>query len=91
MMLWYNLNEEHVKIEHDRYAKALYIRLQEKERVRTLEINENLNLDIDEKGNLVGIEILNPEDYPIEDILKPFVEEYTEADAETFTFKKQPA
>jgi uncharacterized protein YuzE len=76
-----------MKIEYDRYAKALYIKLQEKERGRTLEINENLNLDIDEKGNLVGIEILNPEDYPIEDILKPSVEEYTEVDAETFVFE----
>jgi uncharacterized protein YuzE len=76
-----------MKIEYDRYAKALYIKLQEKERGRTLEINENLNLDIDEKGNLVGIEILNPEDYPIEDILKPSVEEYTEVDAKTFVFE----
>lgn len=31
-----------MKIEHDQYAKALYIRLQEKERGRTIEINENL-------------------------------------------------
>lgn len=80
-----------MKIEYDRYAKALYIRIQDKERGRTLEINENLNLDIDEKGNLVGIEILNADDYPIEDILKPSVEEYTEIDAEAFTFKREPA
>ena len=79
-----------MKIEYDYYAKALYIRLQEKERDRTLEINENLNLDLDEKGNLIGIEILNPEDYPIEKILKPSVEEYTEKDAETFELKKEP-
>lgn len=62
-------------IEYDRYAKALYIRLQDKERGRTLEINKNLNLDVDEKGNLVAIEILNPEDYPIENILKPSVKD----------------
>lgn len=79
-----------MKIEYDHYAKALYIRLQEKERNRTIELNENLNIDIDEKGNLIGIEILNPEDYPIEKILKPSVEEYTEKDAETFTLKKEP-
>lgn len=78
-----------MKIEYDHYAKALYIRLQEKERNRTIELNENLNIDIDEKGNLIGIEILNPEDYPIEKILKPSVEEYTEKDAETFTLKKE--
>jgi uncharacterized protein YuzE len=78
-----------MKIEYDSYAKALYIRLQEKERNRTLEVNENLNLDLDEKGNLIGIEILNPGDYPIERILKPSVEEYTEKDAETFVLQKE--
>ncbi|GAB4406297.1 MAG: DUF2283 domain-containing protein [Thermodesulfovibrionales bacterium] len=80
-----------MKIEYDRYAKALYIRLQEKERSRTVEINENLNLDMDEKGNLVGIEILNPEDYPVEKILRPVVEEYTEKDAEIVEVKKEHA
>ena len=39
-----------MKIEYDHYAKALYIRLQEKERNRTIELNENLNIDIDEKA-----------------------------------------
>jgi uncharacterized protein YuzE len=80
-----------MKIEYDQYAKALYIRLQEKERGRTIEINENLNIDLDEMGNLIGVEILNPEDYPIEKILKPNVEEYTEKDAETIEVKKEHA
>lgn len=80
-----------MKIEYDNYAKALYIRIQEKEGVRTLEVNENLNIDLDEKGNIVGIEILNPEDYPVEKILKPTIKEYTEKDAETFALKKEPA
>jgi len=80
-----------MKIEYDYYAKALYIRLQEKERNRTIELNENLNIDLDEKGNLIGIEILNPEDYPIEKILKPSVEEYTEKDADTISLKKETA
>lgn len=78
-----------MKIEYDNYAKALYIRLQEKETNRTLEINENLNIDLDEKGNLIGIEILNPIDYPLEKILKPIVEEYTEKDAENIEIEKQ--
>lgn len=78
-----------MKIEYDYYAKALYIRLQEKDAKRTVEINENLNLDMDEKGNLIGIEILNPEDYPLEKILKPIVEEYTEKDAENIEIEKQ--
>jgi len=80
-----------MKIEYDHYAKALYIRLQEKEGGRIIEINENLNLDLDEKGNLIGIEILNPEDYPIEKMLKPVVEEYTEKDAESIEIKREHA
>ncbi len=80
-----------MKIEYDRYAKALYIRLQGKERGRTIEINENLNIDLDEKGNLIGVEILNPDAYPLEMILKPVVEEYTEKDAESIEIKKEHA
>lgn len=80
-----------MKIEYDHYAKALYIRLQEKEGGRIIEINENLNLDLDEKGNLIGIEILNPEDYPIEKMLNPVVEEYTEKDAESIEIKREHA
>ena len=80
-----------MKIEYDSYAKALYIRLQEKNVNRTLEVNENLNIDLDERGNLIGIEILNPEDYPVEKILKPIVEEYSEKDAESIVIEKHHA
>lgn len=80
-----------MKIEYDRYAKALYIRLQEKERGRTIEINENLNIDLDEAGNLIGVEILNPDNYPVEKILKPIVEEYTEKNAENIEIKREHA
>jgi uncharacterized protein YuzE len=80
-----------MKIEYDRYAKALYIRLQEKERGRTIEINENLNIDLDDTGNLIGVEILNADDYPVEKILKPIVEEYTERDAEGIEIKREHA
>lgn len=80
-----------MKIEYDSYAKALYIRLQERNVDRTLEVNENLNIDLDERGNLIGIEILNPEDYPVEKILKPSVEEYSEKDAESIVIEKHHA
>lgn len=80
-----------MKIEYDSFAKALYIRLQEKKVGRTIEVNEDLNLDLDEKGNLVGIEILNPQDYPLEKILKPSVEEFDESDAEPVKVKAAKA
>ena len=78
-----------MKIEYDSVAKALYIRLLDRDRGRTIEVNENLNIDLDEKGNLIGIEILNPLDYPLEKILKPTVEEYRESDAETIEVKTE--
>ncbi len=80
-----------MKIEYDHYAKAIYIRLQEKERGRTIEINENLNIDLDDDGNLIGVEILNPDEYPLERILKPVVEEYTEKDSESVEIRKESA
>ncbi|MCL4476813.1 MAG: DUF2283 domain-containing protein [Nitrospirae bacterium] len=80
-----------MRIEYDHYAKALYLRLQEKEGGRTLEINENLIIDLDSAGNLIGVEILNPEDYPIEKMLKLTVEEYAEKDAESVEIKKEHA
>jgi uncharacterized protein YuzE len=48
---------------------ALYIRLQEKYVARTLEIEEGLNLDLDEEGKLIGLEVLDAtERYTLSDI-----------------------
>ena len=48
-----------MKIEYDKEVDALYIRLVETKIARTDEFVEGINLDFDEKGRLVGIEILN--------------------------------
>lgn len=58
-----------MKIEYDREVDALYIRLQQKYVARTVEIEEGLNLDLDENGKLIGLEILDATDrYPLADI-----------------------
>ena len=58
-----------MKIEYDREVDALYVRLQEKYVARTVEIEEGLNLDLDESGKLIGLEILDAtERYPLADI-----------------------
>ncbi|MEE9509968.1 MAG: DUF2283 domain-containing protein, partial [Candidatus Bathyarchaeia archaeon] len=45
------------------------IRLQEKYVARTLEIEEGLNLDLDENGSLIGLEVLDAtERYSLADI-----------------------
>ncbi len=48
-----------MKIEYDKEVDALYVRLQEKHVARTVEIEDGLNLDIDNEGKLIGLEVLD--------------------------------
>jgi uncharacterized protein YuzE len=48
-----------IKIEYDKEVDALYVRLQEKYVARTVQIEEGLNLDLDEEGKLIGLEVLD--------------------------------
>ena len=58
-----------MRIEYDKEADALYVRLQEKYVARTIEIEEGLNLDLDENGKLIGLEVLDAmERYSLTDI-----------------------
>jgi len=58
-----------MKIEYDNEIDALYVRLQEKFVARTLEIEEGLNIDFDESGKMIGLEVLDAvERYSLADI-----------------------
>ncbi len=58
-----------MKIEYDRDIDALYIRLQERYVARTVEMEEGVNLDFDETGKLIGLEVLDAtERYSLADI-----------------------
>jgi uncharacterized protein YuzE len=58
-----------MKIEYDNEIDALYIRLQEKYVERTVEIEEGLNIDLDESGKMVGLEVLDAvERYSLSDV-----------------------
>ena len=58
-----------MKIEYDKEVDTLYICLQEKEVYKTKEIEEGVNIDFDERGKVVGIEIVGAtERYNLEDI-----------------------
>ncbi|MCX5803850.1 MAG: DUF2283 domain-containing protein [Proteobacteria bacterium] len=58
-----------MRIEYDREVDALYVRLQEKYVDRTVEIEEGLNIDLDENGKLIGLEVLDAtERYSLTDI-----------------------
>lgn len=58
-----------MKIEYDKSADALYIRLQERHVARTQELAEGLNLDFDHADRLIGVEVLDAvERYSLPDI-----------------------
>ena len=58
-----------MKIEYDNQVNAIYIRLQEKYVARTVEIEDGLNIDLDENGKLIGLEVLDAtERYALTDL-----------------------
>ena len=48
-----------MKIEYSKDVDALYIRLREAKIVDSRDIEEGVTIDLDEKGHIVGIEILD--------------------------------
>ena len=52
-----------MKVTYDEEADALYMTLQEAEYYESDEIKEGLIIDYDEKGNVVGIEIVGASTY----------------------------
>lgn len=52
------LGVSQMKIEYDKEIDAVYIRIQEKKVAHTKEIEEGINLDIDNEGKIIGLEII---------------------------------
>jgi uncharacterized protein YuzE len=48
-----------MKIEYSKNIDALYIKLREAEIGDSIDIEEGVTVDLDEKGHIVGIEILD--------------------------------
>jgi uncharacterized protein YuzE len=48
-----------MKIEYSKNVDALYIRLREAQINDSMDIEEGVTVDLDEKGHIVGIEILD--------------------------------
>lgn len=51
-----------MKIEYDKEVDALYIRLRDVKPEDTKDIEEGVTIDLDTKGHIVGIEILDASD-----------------------------
>ena len=68
----------HITFEIDGEAKVLYIRLREGDVAETIEYPEEQEvfLDLDEQGQLLGIEVLDPAGIDIESIFRDLAERY---------------
>lgn len=53
------LEENKMKIDYDKIADAIYIRMKRGKVFKTKKISDVILHDLDKKNNLVGIEILN--------------------------------
>ena len=47
-----------MKIQYDKIADAMYIYLREGKTAKTIKVNDRLLIDVDKKGNALGIEML---------------------------------
>ena len=54
-----SLSQHTTKISYDTVAKSLYIKMSKNKIFKTKEISLNCIVDIDRKGQVVGVEILN--------------------------------
>ena len=68
----------HITIEIDEEAKALYLRLREGDIAETVEYpkGQEIFLDLDESGQLLAIEVLDPSSIDIQSIFKELSEHY---------------
>lgn len=58
-----------MKIEYDKEIDAVYFSLQSKKVHHTEEIREGINIDFDDNGNFIGLEILDvTEKYSLSDV-----------------------
>ncbi|KKU57515.1 MAG: hypothetical protein UX81_C0034G0001 [Parcubacteria group bacterium GW2011_GWA2_47_12] len=48
-----------MKVNYDKVADAMYIRLREGKIKGTVKVNDRLMIDVDTKGNTVGVELLD--------------------------------
>ncbi len=64
---WYNM-----KISYDTLAKAVYIELEKTRVAKTKEFAPEVFLDFDYKGELIGVELLNPGTLYLRKIAKTF-------------------
>lgn len=64
-----------MRIEYDREADALYIQLQEAHPEDNVDIEEGVTVDLDAKGHIIGIEVLDASKrFSLEDLSRVTIE-----------------
>lgn len=48
-----------MKVSYDKTADAMYIRLRDGKIKGTVKVNDRLMIDVDQKGNTIGVELLD--------------------------------
>jgi uncharacterized protein YuzE len=68
----------HITVEVDEEAKALYFRLREGDIAETIEYPEGQEvfLDLDERGQVLAIEVLDPGEIDIQSVLGELAKRY---------------
>ena len=61
-----------MKISYDTLVKAIYVELEKKKVAKTKEFAPEVFLDFDYKGELIGVELLNPGTLYLKKIAKTF-------------------
>ena len=60
-------------LEYDLSVGALYVRLSDQEIARTCEAGDNASVDLDDKGVVVGIEVIDTDlPWPVAEILRDY-------------------
>lgn len=63
-----------MKINYDKIADAMYFSMKKGKVAKTLEMNERLIVDVDKKGNILGIEMLDASNqFPKKDLAKSVI------------------
>ncbi len=64
-----------MKIQYDKLADAMYIYLRKGKVAKTIKLNDRAFIDVDKKGNMIGIEMLDvSHQIPKEEIGKIYTE-----------------
>jgi uncharacterized protein YuzE len=62
-----------MRLEYDLDVGALYVSFSDRDAARTRSVGDNVNVDLDEDGNVAGIEIISfAHPWPLDEVLRDY-------------------